>query len=613
MFGNFIYFIVALLIFLTYQPSEEPNFNSFEALAIFGMMTILFRYAIHLQFKRIEKNLYTDSYSRLDHQFNAALTRMVIIAIVLYAISIYGLNISSIVSNTPILSDIPTLQALIMLSIFIGYLVMIWNRSYKIYQKLYSPDMSKKTYIYSHISFAVPVLLPWFFLSVIQDIIQLLPFQQLKAFLTSTEGQTIYFLAFLLLIAIVGPSLIQTIWRCKPLEDGYYRRRIEYLCQRAGLKFRNILYWPIFGGKMITAGVMGLVNRFRYILVTEALLTYLRPEEIDAVIAHEIGHVKKKHLLFYLFFFVGYMLVSYASFNLIIYIIIYAEPVLQLVGYFGVNHTTIVSGAISLCIILIFIIYFRFIFGYFMRNFERQADIYVYQLFETAIPLISTFEKIILTTGQSPDRPNWHHFSIAERIDYLKKCELDRTWIIRHENKIKKSIWIFCLGMVLTATVGYQLNFGETGKQLTKSFLEKVILQEIKKNPDNASLYSFLGDIYYSQKQYYQTVQTYEMAITLQPDNVHALNNLAWLYATCEDKSFLNPSRAVALAERAAQISQMPHIMDTLAESYYANNQFEKAVIAADHALRLATTDRQYYKNQLEKFRKAAANALENK
>ena len=66
--------------------------------------------------------------------------------------------------------------------------------------------------------------------------------------------------------------------------------------------YANILYWPIFGGRMITAGVMGLIKKFRYILVTNGLLQMLEPEEIDAVIAHEIGHIKKQHLLFYLLF-----------------------------------------------------------------------------------------------------------------------------------------------------------------------------------------------------------------------------------------------------------------------------------------------------------------------
>jgi hypothetical protein len=35
MFGNFLYFIVVLLIYLTYQPSEETNFSGFETITLF--------------------------------------------------------------------------------------------------------------------------------------------------------------------------------------------------------------------------------------------------------------------------------------------------------------------------------------------------------------------------------------------------------------------------------------------------------------------------------------------------------------------------------------------------------------------------------------------------
>ena len=84
------------------------------------------------------------------------------------------------------------------------------------------------------------------------------------------------------------------------------------------LEYNDILHWPIFGGKMITAGVMGLVKKFRYILVTNALLHLLEPDELDMVIAHEIGHVKKMHLVFYLVFFAGFLLISHTVVKLII-------------------------------------------------------------------------------------------------------------------------------------------------------------------------------------------------------------------------------------------------------------------------------------------------------
>jgi Zn-dependent protease with chaperone function len=59
-----------------------------------------------------------------------------------------------------------------------------------------------------------------------------------------------------------------------------------------------MLKWPIFEGRMLTAGIMGLVPRYRYILITESLMDVLSIEELKAVVAHEMGHAKYRHLLF---------------------------------------------------------------------------------------------------------------------------------------------------------------------------------------------------------------------------------------------------------------------------------------------------------------------------
>ena len=608
MFGNFIYFIIVLLIYSTYQPTEETNFAPFETLLLFICLTIAFAGFTRILFRKIEKRLARESFSLLDHVFNATITRQSIFAILLFAIDIYGLNLSSYLDSISIFRVIPTLEALFFLGLFVGYLAIIWYYAFRSYIKLYGTGLSRRAYVLSNISFSLPVLLPWLLLSGIADIINALPFDLPKRFLSTTEGEIIYFLVFLFGVAIIGPAIIQKFWRCAPLESGYTRSRIEGLCKRAGMEYKNILYWPIFGGRMITAGVMGLIKRFRYILITDALIQYLNPDEIDAVVAHEIGHIKRKHLLFYLFFFVGYLMLSYASFDLIIFSILYAEPVHRLIDFTGFDQATVISAIFSVVIITLFLVYFRYIFGYFMRNFERQADTYVYELFDSAQPLISTFDKIVATSRQSPDLPNWHHFSIKERIAYLEKCEADRKWIATHDRKIKKSIAIYLVGMLAVGTIGYHLNFGETGKNISKHFFEKIILREIEKSPDKSSLYGMLGDLLYSDGKFEETIEAYETGISLEPDNARILNNLAWLYATCEDERFRDPQKALILARRAAELEAAPHILDTLAESYYVNGQFEKAIAAERRALDLVKRDQTHYKDQLKKFREAAGN-----
>ncbi len=612
MFANFIYFIVALLIYITYLPTAKNNIAAAETFLIFCLLILLFGYFTRTQFRSIQRQITKNSFSRMDHRFNSLVARQSIMAIALFAVDVHGLRMPSFFIKMPVFSTFPTLLAVVFLALFIFYLTVIWGCAYDACKKLYPSDFSRGTYIWSQISFAIPVLLPWIIISGIYDLIHALPFAGPKQILSTLQGQIFSFAIFLGVLLLVAPAMIQKIWGCKPLNDGDVRTRIEKLCRRAGIKYANILYWPIFGGRMITAAVLGLVKKFRYILVTDALIRVLEPEELDAVIAHEIGHVKKKHLLYYVFFFIGFsvcMVLAEPFFAVLEIFIFYSKPVYRFITTTSPYWTYMITNLINLTLmILSFLIYFRFIFGYFMRNFERQADGYVYALFDTAQPLIRTLEKIAIYSGQPPDRPNWHHYSINERIAYLEKCEADRTAITRHDRKLRKGIAIYLVGMIFVG--GISLNFGETGAKLSIHFLEKTIISELEKRPDNPNLYKRLGDIHYSTENYIGVKEAYEKSITLNPKNPEVLNNLAWLYVTCPDEDLRNPFRGLQLAEKAVQLSESAHIFDTLAESYFVNSMYQKAIVAETRALELVKGDRSYYEKQLEKFKKAAADEM---
>jgi tetratricopeptide (TPR) repeat protein len=356
---------------------------------------------------------------------------------------------------------------------------------------------------------------------------------------------------------------------------------------------------------MVTAGVMGLIRRFRYILVTPSLLSLLAPEEIDAVIGHEIGHIKKKHLLFYLLFFAGFLVLAYLASDVAVYAMIFAEPLWRLVQHSGANPGMAVSIVRSVATIGVFLIYFRYVFGYFMRNFERQADAYVFTLFESAAPLIATFHKIALTSGQPADRPNWHHYSIRERIDFLSRCERDRRWVRRHDVRVRRAIALYLSGLALLAGLGYQLNLGTMGARLGDHLIAAVIRQEIERSPENPSLYALLGDLSYRRQEFAEVKQAYEKSLALKPDQPQVLNNLAWLLATSADERLRDPPRALALALRAAELEESAYVFDTLAESYFINGMAAEAVAAGERALALAKGDRSHYEAQLRRFLQA--------
>ena len=159
--------------------------------------------------------------------------------------------------------------------------------------------------------------------------------------------------------------------------------------------------------------------------------------------------------------------------------------------------------------------------------------------------------------------------------------------------------------MVFIGAAGYSLNFGKTGSRLDSYFFEKVIIRELEKKPDNPQLYKALGDLLYSKKRYSEAIDSYEQSIIYNANSPEVLNNLAWLYATCDDKKFRNPKRALELAIIAVSLKQSPHILDTLAESYYVNGLINEAISTELRAMKSAKKNRSYYEKQLEKFVKA--------
>jgi Zn-dependent protease with chaperone function len=610
MFSNFIYFIVALITLALYQPTAGPALNPIEALSGFIAITALFAIYTRNCFKRLAQRAGLESTYRLDHRFSALLTRSSILALMAFAADIWVLDLPSYLHAVPLFSILPTLEDFLFLMVFVGYLILVWTFAYEAHTAIYQSDLSRGTYVYSNFAFSLPILLPWVLLFGLSDLLMLLPFDLPKRILNSPIGQTAYFLIFLIVASIFAPLLIQRFWRCRPMEPGYFRQRIERLCERAGVKYADIVYWPIFGGRMITAGVMGLISRFRYILVTDALLHLLTPDEIDQVIAHEIGHVRRKHLLLYLLFLIGFMLIAYATYPLSYILLFSFKPLLISTLTHGVSPNQVLYFLSALLLLGGVIIYFRYIFGFFIRNFERQADLFVFRLFPNPQPLIATFDKIVANSGQPADKPNWHHFSIQERIDYLRRCEAAPVWISRHDRKVRISIAAYIAGFMLLTAAVFQLNqfaFNQGERYLSLTDVENYLAHKQSKTSEDALLYGLLGNIHLERNNLAAAIGAYEKALALNPNMPTILNNLAWLLVTAKDGALRDPPRALRLARKAIALQKAPFIWDTLAEALYVNGRLQEAIAAEQKALAMNPQDRQSYAKQLKKFEAALA------
>jgi uncharacterized protein HemY len=158
--------------------------------------------------------------------------------------------------------------------------------------------------------------------------------------------------------------------------------------------------------------------------------------------------------------------------------------------------------------------------------------------------------------------------------------------------------------------LAYAVNFGEIGRTLNMHFVEKVLAREIERRPTNPVLYTMMGSIYYQNQAYGQAIEAYEKAIELAPHDAEAFNNVAWIYATCEQTRFRNPTVALVYAKQAASLKPEAHILDTLAESYYVNGLYGQAIVVIRQALAMGPKDRNYYESQLRKFEEAAMKEL---
>ncbi|MBT8339524.1 MAG: M48 family metalloprotease [Desulfatitalea sp.] len=611
MFSNFIYFILALIALSLYQPTQSSMLSPSEAFVGFVCFSLLFAVYTRSRFFHLARLVGKLNSHRLDQRFSAMVTHHSLLALLTFAADIWILDLPSYLSPLKLFTLLPTLSNLLFLAVFIGYLTIVWVFAFDAHTPIYGSDISRGSYVYSNLAFSVPVLLPWVLLFFISDLLYLLPFEWPKRFLNTDIGHTVYFLIFLLVTAIFTPLLVQRVWRCTPLPPGTLRERIVSLCQRAGVAYADIVYWPIFGGQMITAGVMGLVARFRYILVTDALLRLLSPDELDQVIAHEIGHVKRKHLLLYLMFIVGFMLITYAVFPLSNLMLLHFFSLQRFIVTFHIDSNKFIFALSAVLLVAAIVVYFRYIFGYFIRNFERQADLFVFRLFPSVQPLIATFDKIVTNSGQPADKPNWHHFSIQQRIDYLRRCETDPAWIQRHERKVKRSIAIYLCSLVILGLGVFhlnQLNSPESVRRLNINAIEHYLSNKAHKTKDDVFLYRLLANNYMAQKDDSRAVKTYQRALQITPNDPDLLNNLAWLFATTEEGTLRDPLAALVMAQRAIQLKSAPHIWDTLAEAFYVNGRFQKAVAAEKRALSMNPADRQPYERQLAKFQKALEN-----
>ncbi|NVK53157.1 MAG: M48 family metallopeptidase [Flavobacteriaceae bacterium] len=205
----------------------------------------------------------------------------------------------------------------------------------------------------------------------------------------------------------------------RPLEEGELKSAIEAYAQKVGFKLNNI--FVIDGSKRSTkanAYFSGFGVQKR-ITLYDTLINDLETEEIVAVLAHEVGHYKRKHIIFNLFSSILLTGLTLWLLSLFVSLPIFSEAL----------NVPVPSFHIGLIVFGILYSPISEITGLFMnimsRKFEYQADNYAKETF-SATPLITSLKKLSknslsnLTPHPAYVFMHYSHPTLLQRVLNLK-------------------------------------------------------------------------------------------------------------------------------------------------------------------------------------------------
>ncbi|RZJ26847.1 MAG: M48 family peptidase [Haliea sp.] len=182
-------------------------------------------------------------------------------------------------------------------------------------------------------------------------------------------------MAFNLLLLVVYPTFIAPLFnKFKPLDDETLKARVTALMQRCGFAAKGLF---VMDGSRRSAHANAYFTGFgaaKRVVFYDTLLAKLSPGEVDAVLAHELGHFKHKHIIkriagLFAMSLAGFALLGWLSTQVWFYTGLGVRPNLQ-----GPND------ALALMLFVLTVPVFSFflspLFAQLSRKHEFEADAY---------------------------------------------------------------------------------------------------------------------------------------------------------------------------------------------------------------------------------------------
>ncbi|HOA74516.1 MAG TPA: M48 family metallopeptidase [Phycisphaerae bacterium] len=285
-------------------------------------------------------------------------------------------------------------------------------------------------------------------------------------------------------VFLIAPVLLRYIWHTTSLPAGELRSRLDGLCRRIGLSYRDILIWHS-DGMVVNAAVMGLIRPVRYVLLSDGLLETMDDEQIEAVFGHEAGHIKHHHITFYLLFAILSMLIVGGISELVVR---FAPDWVQQAGSAAPasGSQTEVRDYLQVMAMVMIVAIWGLGFGPVSRRFEWQADLFgarsvtpdiascdrpclVHGTLEPAslnpgdrlpsgLAICATaahtfgeaLHRIATLNGIPVEARSWRHSSIGNRIRLLRQYAADPSAIAR----LNRGVLAIKLVLVVGSAVG---------------------------------------------------------------------------------------------------------------------------------------------------------------
>ncbi|HUS19509.1 MAG TPA: M48 family metallopeptidase [Terriglobales bacterium] len=196
------------------------------------------------------------------------------------------------------------------------------------------------------------------------------------------------FIVLFIFFAQVAPVvLFPLFYKFVPLENEELKQRLVRLGEKAGAKVRGVYEWKLSEkSKKANAALTGLGNT-RRIILSDTLLAGYTHDEIEAVLAHELGHHVHQHIMKSIAVQVAITLVGFwAASQVLAYAVNTLHMYPEIYDFANLPLLALVSSVLSLLLLPALNAYSRY-------N-EWQADHYCWKAVPSVQPFISAMNKL---------------------------------------------------------------------------------------------------------------------------------------------------------------------------------------------------------------------------